>query len=211
MDAESKAAFDAQQTANADKRKALFTELKTLVGYETDKCDDACKADFEAELLKWGKAMYTTCKDDAKGIACREAFKIKKDEATARAGGEGKKNFYTEMSAEERLAFEKARKDQVSALESSLAAAWIKDHAPSAGEAGSSCAGELKCTFEGHCCGKSTRVDGAFVNEPLESICADKTTLKFSDDLGREYTHVCELANKLMVGTAAVLATLSLM
>jgi len=115
------------------------------------------------------------------------------------------------MTDDERSEFVKARKDQVAALESSLAAAWLKDHAPAAGKPGSSCAGELKCTAMEHCCGKSTRKDGAFVNEPLEDICVDKSTLLFTDDLGREYTHVCAAQKIMATAAAALVAAYSLM
>jgi len=61
-----------------------------------------------------------------------------------------------------------------------------------------------KCTNEAHCCGVSTP-KGNFVatdDEKLSNICVDKTTLAYTDGLGREYTHVC-LAAKLMAAAAA--------
>lgn len=71
MTAEEKEAFDNAQTAVANKRKELFTELKASVGYDLEACNDDCKALFETELLAWGKKVYETCKSDEKSIACR--------------------------------------------------------------------------------------------------------------------------------------------
>lgn len=52
------------KTTVEDPRTALYTELKTQVGY--DNLDDTGKALFEEELLKWEKEYYTTCKADEK-------------------------------------------------------------------------------------------------------------------------------------------------
>lgn len=94
------------------------------------------------------------------------------------------------MTEAEREEFDDARVSEIRAAESSLAAAWMEANEPAAGEAGSSCAVN-KCTDPSHCCGTSTRKIGANVNDPLENICADETSLEYTDGLGREYTHEC--------------------
>lgn len=76
------------------------------------------------------------------------------------------------MTAEERTTFESGRTDEVKALESTLAAAWLDDHAPADGAAGSSCA-TAKCTTTTQCCGVSTPKTGRYVTKTLEDICAD--------------------------------------
>jgi len=111
------------------------------------------------------------------------------------------------MTDEERGAFDEARVSEIKASESSLAAAWMEDNEPTAGNEGSSCAVN-KCTDPDHCCGTSTRKVGANVNDPLENICVDSTDLAYTDGLGREYTHVCNsFAKGLTTATAAAVAT----
>lgn len=109
------------------------------------------------------------------------------------------------MTAAERQTYESGRKSEVSALESTLAAAWIKDHAPADGEAGSSCA-TSRCSDTSHCCGNATPKTGAYVVESLEDICADSTNLTYTDALGREYVHVCGAQKILAAATAAFAA-----
>jgi len=64
----------------------------------------------------------------------------------------------------------------------------------------------VKCFNIAHCCGVSTPKDGAFVNEKLTQICADKTTKLYKDGLGAEYTHECyseQLAKRVAASAAA--------
>jgi hypothetical protein len=120
-----KAPWDADyKTTVEDKRSALYTELKTEVGYDT--LSDTGKALFEERLLDWEKAYYTTCKDDAEGIACRQAYEIVKTEEKAR----GATDYYKGMTQAERTAWDNDRSDEVAALESTLAAAWLSSNAP---------------------------------------------------------------------------------
>lgn len=70
----------------------MWDELKTIAGYNDDACDDDCKSIFNVDLLQWGQKVYEKCTQDIEGIACREAEKIKKEEETARAGGDS--NYY---------------------------------------------------------------------------------------------------------------------
>jgi len=111
------------------------------------------------------------------------------------------------MTAEERTTYESGRTEEVAALESSLAAAWLKDHAPADGVAGSSCS-TTKCTTSAQCCGISTPKTGRYVTETLEDICADSSTLVYTDALGREYDHVCG-AQRMLVAAAAAVAALA--
>jgi hypothetical protein len=48
-------------------------------------------------------------------------------------------HYYKVMTGNDRERFDKSRNDEVKALESSLAAAFIKDKRPDAGAEGSSC------------------------------------------------------------------------
>lgn len=77
-----------------DPRTTLYNELKTQVGYNN--LSDTGKALFEEELLAWEKEYYTTCKNSSDGIACREAFAIKKEEEKSRSEATG---YYSTMTA----------------------------------------------------------------------------------------------------------------
>lgn len=109
------------------------------------------------------------------------------------------------MTDAERTEYEKGREDEISALESTLAAAWLSDNAPADGQAGSSCATSV-CSTETHCCGTSTPKSGAYVTATLEDICADSTSLLYTDGLGRQYDHVCSYAAKLALSVATLAA-----
>jgi len=109
------------------------------------------------------------------------------------------------MTAAERTTYEKGREEEVAALESTLAVAWLKDNAPTSGAEGSSCETSV-CTTSTHCCGTSTPKTGAYVTPTLDDICVDSTTLKFTDGLGREYDHVCSSAAKLLLSVATLAA-----
>lgn len=51
---EEKQAFDEIHLSKEDERNALWDTFKAAINYEDEeKCDDNCKAIFEAELLKW--------------------------------------------------------------------------------------------------------------------------------------------------------------
>lgn len=212
MTTEEKAAFDEKEASNKTKREALWAELKTTAGYNSSDCDDDCKAVFEADLLKWGKAVYETCSQDANGIACREAEKLKKDEETARASGD--KNYYSGMTVAERETFDAARVETVAQLESSLAAAWIDNNKPAAGAEGSACGEGNKCTKETQCCGDSKPKAGNTGSE-LKTICVTSTDKKvgsYTDGLGRGYDHTCAKgAQMLTAGAAFAAAAFALM
>lgn len=117
----------------------------------------------------------------------------------------GATNYYTGMTAAERAAFDAGRADEIASLESTLAAAWLSSNAPAAGSPGSSC-GTNACTDTAHCCGESTPKTGAYVTATLTDICADSTTLLYTDGLGREYNHVCAAQKILSIGAAALAA-----
>lgn len=113
------------------------------------------------------------------------------------------------MNAEEREKFDAALTGaDFTALKKELTAAWYTSNTVAAGEAGSVCSAEGKCTGTNHCCGTST---GAGVDGRVqENTCADLTTLSWKDDLGVVYTHVCG-ASKLMVAITAALSAAYLM
>ena len=186
MTAEAKATFDAGQKANADARKKFYDELKVIAKYDTAACDDNCKALFEKKILDFGKTEYEACKASAKSVACKEAKQIYKDTVTARASGT--KNYYSGMTEAERTAFDTAQQEKEKALESSIAAAFVKSSRPAAGtdKIGAICGptsydGEVpiaglvaslfddgaKCANELHCCGVATRSTGGNVSAKL--------------------------------------------
>jgi len=192
-DAACKAKFDEDADAAAAKAAEFITSLKAIVDYDdAANCDDACKAVFEANLLKWEKEAYQTCKDDAKGIACREANEIYKDTVTAQG------NAYYAGEASDRETFDGSRAEAVEALESSLAAAWLEANDPGAGTEGGECNAEGdSCTNPGEvdaegfdielCCGTMTHntnkgSDGKATF--LVNKCANKKTKKFEDSIG---------------------------
>jgi hypothetical protein len=199
-------------------------KFKTIIGYDTDACDDNCKAAFESEQLVWAKDVYEVCKVSEKDIACQEAYKLREKEEKVRAGNDNEeaKNYYQKMTGEERDAFKKERVAEIEKEEAAIAAAFLEDNKIAEGLLGGFCGkpikeegeaeGEaeetaVKCTNLGHCCGTSTPDDEAFASEKLVQICADKTTLKYENQVGRKYTHVCdvEAARKLAATAAAAI------
>lgn len=224
MTDEEKATFDEEQAANDKARDEFVAELKTTAGYDTDDCDDTCKALFEEELHKWERRKYETCKADSKGIACRKADEIKKDEETQRAAGD--KNYYSAMTDDERLTYEFKREDEVKALESTLTAAFIVDSRATEGigricgptsyngQVGSSVAtavmnalfkaeDSVQCEGADECCGIATPVQGAFVNDRLVMCNTKGTGVTFENDLGQVYNFECQNAIKLATSVAA--------
>lgn len=216
-DADCKAKFDKDADAAAAKAAEFIGELKALVEYDdVAKCDDACKAVFEANVLKWEKEVYQTCKDDAKGIACREANAVYKDTVTAQG------NAYYTGEASDRESFDGSRAEAVEALESSLAAAWLEANDPAAGTEGGECAADGdSCTnpdemdAEGNpielCCGTMTHKtnkgsDGKATF--LVNKCANKKSKVFEDSIGGQYTHVCGAFKIGASLAAAVVASL---
>lgn len=77
MDAEAKAAFDAEITAEEATNDSILGQLKTAIGYTADACDDNCKAIFEADVLKWRKSVYEICKENRKAITCQKANELR--------------------------------------------------------------------------------------------------------------------------------------
>jgi len=220
MSEEDKKAFDAALEAQQKIEDEWYEKFKTIIGYDTEDCDDNCKAAFESEQLVWAKAVYEVCKVNEKDIACQEAYKLREKEEKVRAGNDNEeaKNFYQKMTGEERDAFKKERVAEIEKEEAAIAAAFLADNVPAEGLLGGFCgkpkeeAGEgeeevadVKCKNLGHCCGTSTPDDAAFADQKLTQICADKTTLKFENQVGRKYTHVCDIgaAGKLAATAAA--------
>jgi len=116
MTEEEKAAWDEEWEAEGKKREEWEGELKTLIGF--DDCNADCQAKFTADLKDFYSGRYTTCKeDDSAGVktsACVNADALFKKEIEARAGDKGddeKKNYYSEMSDEERNEFKEAFKE----------------------------------------------------------------------------------------------------
>jgi len=71
---EEKKTFDEIHLAAEDERNELWDTFKAAINYEDEeKCDDMCKAIFEAELLKWEQKVYEACKENDKAIKCRKA------------------------------------------------------------------------------------------------------------------------------------------
>lgn len=173
--------------------------METSMAYNDSSCDDKCKVVFEETYLEWKKEVYETCKTDADSIACRKAEAIYEDVITNRGP-----SYYT-GSAEDRATADEAQKEKTEALESQLVAAWREDNKPAAGTSGGMCSETQACDMM-LCCGNSTpKADQKFAKENLTNICASALTLKYEDDLGNEYTHVCTglMATKLLAAAAA--------
>jgi hypothetical protein len=115
------------------------------------------------------------------------------------------------MTGNDREQFDKLRNDEIKALESSLAAAFIKDTRPEAGKEGSECSKEVKCTNSAHCCGTAKPVKNAFVTPEITGICVSTATGSYTDGLGREYTHTCGARALIATAAAAVTMAYSLM
>lgn len=203
MSADEKAAWDLEYGTNMDKERTFKKKLMADMGYDEDTCDDKCKSVFTADLLAWKKAKYETCKADKKSIACKEADKIKEDVEKNRG-----KDYYT-GSAEDRTKADEAQKEKTEALESELAVAWRADNKPEPGTSGGACSETQACELL-YCCGTSTPKAGQkFATEKLTKICATALTLAFEDDLGNEYTHVCDMSSRLTAAVAAAAAAVT--
>lgn len=134
------------------------------------------------------------------------------------------------MDDDEREAFNTNWDEEQQAKKSALAAAWVKENMPGAGEEGSACDGGStdssndsmvdallgeqggtygKCTTETQCCGDSTQTDDD--TNKLENVCVDSTSLSYTDPLGRTYTHVCQAAKLFAAAAAAATLCTSLM
>jgi len=68
------------------------------------------------------------------------------------------------------------------------------------------------CGAATQCCGTSTPEANAVgvTDGQLKDVCVDKTTLKYTDGLGREYSHQCG-AKALLASASALLAAAFLM
>jgi hypothetical protein len=182
-----------------DKEREFKKKIMVTMGYDDDTCDDKCKSVFSETLLTWKKEKYETCKADKEGIACRKAEELYEDVITNRG-----KDYYT-GTPEDRATADEAQKEKTDALESQLVAAWREDNKPAAGTSGGMCSETQQCELL-LCCGDSTpKADQKFATETLNNICASAMTLKYEDDLGSEYAHVCTglMANKLLAAAAA--------
>merc|ERR1719409_2087216 len=78
--------FDADWKAQEAKALEEDNKLKAIIGYNTDACNDSCKAAFESELLKFAKATYEICAATPKAAACANAYEIRTKVEEARAG-----------------------------------------------------------------------------------------------------------------------------
>lgn len=75
LDAEDKAAWDAKWAAKVVERKAFDDADRLASGYEA--LDNDGKAVYDAELLKWKKAVYAKCEAESKSIECVKAEAIR--------------------------------------------------------------------------------------------------------------------------------------
>jgi hypothetical protein len=200
MSTEDKATWDAEWKAEVDKADEVLKGFRTTAGFDEDACDDACKAVFEADLLEWQKEVYQTCKADSEGIECRKADDLRTDTMKNRG-----KYYYQTYTKEERTTADEAQKEKTEALKSTLVAAFRDENKPADGKSGGMCSATQVCETQ-LCCGNSTPdADQKFATEDLSNICASALTLKYQDDLGNNYTHVCTglMATKLFAVTAA--------
>lgn len=167
-------------------------------GY-ADMTDDA-KAVYDAEFLKWVKAVFEQCADNEDGIACRKADEIRTSEEAARLTGD-----YYNSDASARETADAAQADANAQQKATLTAAWIADNKPEAGELGSSCSATAKCTGANHCCGTgipSSNAAGVTAGQ-VEGMCGDKTTKVYTDALGIAYNHTCG-AQKIIATVTAL-------
>jgi len=131
MSAEDQKAFDEKIAAETALEEEWTAKFKAHAGYDGDSCDNNCKAAFEADQLVWAKEVYEACKINELAVACQKAFELREEEEKARAPtGDGAKNYYSAMNAEERDSYKKARKEDIEKEEAALAAAFIKENEP---------------------------------------------------------------------------------
>ena len=100
MDEGQKATWDEEWEAAEAKRGENEEDFKEEMRYAAENCDDACKERFQAELLKFYKARYSTCSDNAKDISCIKADEIFEDKIKAQNGDaddDASKNWFFEM------------------------------------------------------------------------------------------------------------------
>lgn len=208
MTEDKKKEFDAEQEKLVEARNKYIKDFKAAAKLTDDNCKLDCQSKFEKELYKWEKDRYDLCKANKSQIECREAEKIKLKEETARAAGD--KNYYVDMTADDITEFKKTWDEESKKEASSLAAAWIKNNVPKDGEVGSACNEETipaQCTSPTHCCGTATPKQGAFVKEK-KTLCAIRNRAVYEDQLGEEFTFLCQEMAKTIAATAATAGAL---
>ena len=208
MTDEDKLDWDKERETQTKKRDEFDAKLRKDAGYDDLSVED--KNIFESELLIWKKAVYEACKADEKSIECKD-FEALKEEEETRRNADG---FYSK-DAEAREAFTEAGETEVAAKKAALTAAFMESNKPAAGsgDEGADCAGETATCGESQCCGVSTPKGNAVgvTDGQLEDICVDSTTKKYTDGLGREYTHLCDGAKALLASASALVAAVYLM
>merc|ERR1712113_60744 len=107
------------------------------------------KTVFDAEFLKWGKAVWEACQ------ATQMILIAKKLQMRAATEAERKEGGYYEMSADARSAYDAKEAEGQKARKKLMTAAWLKDNKPDDG-LGSDCSATDKCKDSTHCCGTAT-------------------------------------------------------
>jgi hypothetical protein len=149
MTPEEKTAWDAERVTFLADRKTFDDKLRLDAGIDADTCDNDCKAVFDAEFLKWKKAVFETCKTNKDSIDCRDFRAIKEGEEGRRKTA----GFYSKDTDARKL-FEDADDAEKSKAKSTLIAAWMDKNKPAEGKDGAACAAK-KCGAT-QCCGTST-------------------------------------------------------
>lgn len=203
-----KATWDTERAKLVKERETFDAKLRTDAGYETDACDDDCKAIFDAEFLEWKKDVFETCKATPDSIECRDANAIKTDTESRRNTA----GWYSK-DVDARKTWNESDEAEVEKNNKALVAAFMKDNAPASGKDGSTCSGETECGVETQCCGVSTPEGNSVgvTTGQLDDICVDKTSLKYTDGLGRQYKHMCDGAKALLASASALIAATYLM
>lgn len=71
MSADDKAKWDEERAIFLAERKTYDDGLREKAGYDGADCDNDCKSVFDAEFLKWKKAVFESCKTSKDSIECR--------------------------------------------------------------------------------------------------------------------------------------------
>jgi len=71
LDAAGKKKFDDEWAAKLKAKKEADAKAKTDIGYAAMTAE--AKTVYDAEFLKWKKAVFETCKTDKTKIECRDA------------------------------------------------------------------------------------------------------------------------------------------
>lgn len=187
----------------AKKAKMDEFNIADKLGAGFDALTDDGKALYDAEHLKWTKAVYEACEENEDSIECKNANELRtKDEAAKKTAG------YYAKTAADRETFDAAQLLEKKKWKAEMTAAWVADKTNFTKIA---CKADGTCADATHCCGSAfptTNAADDFTTGKVADVCnlptgdTKKGTMQV---LGKAYNHTCKEAAQYLVASAATL------